>query len=247
MKLFTNIKYKNRRLGKYIVEKPLGEGRYGKCFLATSETGEKVVIKKFKLRILEKNRRKSNDENVSEAVILSNLNDERIPELLGVINEKGFYGFVLEYKQGNTVKELLFKKNYKFSKEEFFSIGIQLIKIIEYIHSNGVVHRDIRTPNVLINDGKVYLIDFGLARWGDNKKYFFDLDYSFLGDFLLYLLYSASETKDKKTPRYKNVPWYDELNISNDQKLFIKRLLGIEERYKSINDIELDFIKAFNN
>lgn len=65
-----------------------------------------------------------------------------------------------------------------------------MIKVIKYIHGNGVVHRDIRLPIVLINKDEVYIIDFELARWANNNKYSYDLDFSYLGDFLLYLLYS---------------------------------------------------------
>ena len=163
------------------------------AFLHGQSMGEKVVIKKFKPKMFKKN----SEKNVYEAVILSKLNDKRIPEFLGVINEKGFYGFVLELKHGYTVKDMLFKYKHIFSHEEFFKIGIKLIRIIKYLHENGVVHRDIRIPNVLIDNGEVYLIDFGLARWGDNNKYPYDLDFSYLGDFLLYLLYSSFERKEK--------------------------------------------------
>jgi len=231
------LKYSGKRFGKYIIERPIGEGRYGLCFLARSDIGEKVVIKKFKPSIFKKN----SERNSYEAVILSKLKDKRIPELLGVINEKGFYGFVLEFKQGCTVKELLFKYKHKFTREEFFNIGIQMIKIIKYIHGNGVVHRDIRIPNVLIDKEKVYLIDFGLARCADNNKYPYDLDFSYLGDFLLYLLYSSFETKEK----HKKLPWYEELTLRSKQKVFLKKLLGLEITYENIDDIETDFIKVF--
>ena len=201
--------------------------------------GEQVVIKKFKQSIFKKN----SERNVYEAVILSKLKDNGIPEFLGVINQKGFYGFVLEFKHGCTVKDLLFKYKHKFTSEEFFNIGIQLIKIIKYIHGNGVVHRDIRIPNVLINQEEVYLLDFGLARYVDNDKYPYDLDFSYLGDFLLYLLYSSFETKEK----HKKLPWFKELEVTSEQKIFLKKLLGLELTYENIDDIEKDFIKAFIN
>lgn len=234
---YRSIKYSGKKCGDYIIEKPVGEGRYGLCFLARRNDGEKVIIKKFKPKIFKKN----GDKNAYEAVILSKLKDKRIPELLGVINQKGFYGFVLEFKHGTTVKELLFKQNYKFSREEFFNIGTKLISIIRYIHENGVVHRDIRIPNVIINDGEVYLIDFGLARWADDSQYFYGLDYSYIGDFLLYLLYSSFEAKSKE----KNLPWYKELPLSDEQKLFLKKLFCIEKPYQNIYDIQNDFIKFF--
>ena len=231
-------KYNHKQFGKYTIETPIGEGRYGLCFIASLSDGEKVVIKKFKPKMFKKNWKK----NSNEAIILSNLNDVRIPNLLGVINEKGFYGFVLELKQGYTVKDMLFKYEHIFSPKEFFEIGIKLIRIISYIHKNGVVHRDIRIPNVMIDNGEVYLIDFGLARWADNNQYLYDIDFSYLGDFLLYLLYSSFERKEK----YKKNPWYNELELTIEQKMFLKKLLGIEIAYENINDIETDFIKIFS-
>ena len=145
----------------------------------------------------------------------------------------------MEFKHGCTVKDLLFKYKHKFTSEKFFNIGVQLIKIIKYIHGNGVVHRDIRVPNVLIDNEEVYLIDYGLARWADNNKYPYDLDFSYLGDFLLYLLYSSFQTKEK----HKKLTWYKELTC--EQKLFLKKLLGIELTYENVEDIEMDFIKVF--
>lgn len=232
-------KYSGKRFGKYVIERPIGEGRYGLCFLASSDTGEKVVIKKFKHNIF----KKSSGKSEHEAVILSKLDDSRIPKFLGVINEKGFYGFVLEFKYGHTAKNLLFKNNYKFTRQEFFNIGIKLIKIIKYIHENGVVHRDIRIPNILIDKDEVYLIDFGLARWADNNKYPYDLDFSYLGDLLLYLLYSSFEGKEN----HKKLPWYKELKLTSTQNIFLKKLLGLELAYENIDDIEKDFINVFRS
>jgi len=237
MWFYSVKKYCGKRFGKYIIERPIGEGRYALCFLASSDIREKVVIKKFKTSIFKKN----SEQNVFEAVVLSKLVDKRIPEFLGVINQKGFYGFVLEFKNGSTVKDILFKDKHKFTSGEFFNVGIKLIRIIKYLHENGVVHRDIRPPNVLLNKEEVYLIDFGLARWANNDKYPYDLDFSYLGDFLLYLLYSSFEKKENN----KKLPWYEELTLTSRQRLFFKKLLGLELTYENIDDIETDFIKVF--
>lgn len=237
MWLHKSLKYSGKRFGQYIIERSIGEGRYGLCFIARSDSGNNVVIKKFKPSIF----KNKIEKNVDEAVILSKLKHEGVPQLLGVINKKHFYGFVLEFKHGYTVKDLLFKYEHKFTRNEFFNIGIKLIKIIKYIHGNGIVHRDIRIPNVMVDKADVYLIDFGLARWADNNKYPYDLDFSFLGDFLLYLLYSSFEIKEK----YKKLPWYEELTLTINQKLFLKKLLEIREAYENIKDVEIDFIDAF--
>jgi len=243
MRFYWTFKYAGKQFGQYMIDRLLGEGRYGLCFLARSQNGNKVVIKKYKTSL-----RQKKPDCINEAVILSKLKDKRIPDFLGVINEKGFYGFVLEYKNGCTVKELLFKQNYKFTRKEVFYTGLQLINIMQYLHENGVVHRDIRISNVVIDQGKVYLIDFGLARRADNNQYRYALDFSYLGDLLLYLLYSSFEKKEnnKQLPWTKELPWYEELLLTPAQILFLKKLLGLELVYENINNIEADFIRGFS-
>jgi len=61
--------------------------QYGR-YTINGAVGTPVIIKRFKPNIFKKNKEK----NVYEAIILSQLNHYAIPKLLGVINEKGFYG-----------------------------------------------------------------------------------------------------------------------------------------------------------
>jgi serine/threonine-protein kinase len=229
-----------KKISRYTISSLIGQGRYGICFLAHSDDGNQVVIKKFKKGLFVLNGRK----NEYEAVILSQLQDSRVPELLGVINEQGFYGFVLEYKPGKTIKEMLFKDHHEFSDQEIYAIGAQLIEIIKYLHHHGVVHRDIRLPNVLFRNGKLFLVDFGLARWADDHRYLYSFDFSYLGDFLLYLIYSAF---DETLTRSKKTPWYDELNLDAEKTHFLKKLLRLEIPYETVDQIEIDFRKIFSH
>jgi serine/threonine-protein kinase len=233
-----NRRYLGKRIGEYTILSLIGAGRYGVCFSAQTASGEKVLIKKFRPGMFKKNEKK----NMHEAVILSQLRDPRIPELLGVVNQKCFYGFVLEYKPGSTLRDMLFKEKYKFTSKEIYHIGSKLIAIVQYLHGHGVVHRDVRTPNVLVDGNEVYLIDFGLARWADPGKYPFSLDYSFLGDTLLYLLYSSYEAPAKR----KKAPWYEELTLTDGQRCFLQRLMGLKPVYHDIHEIEEDFLRCFH-
>ena len=71
-----------KQIGEYTVVSCIGKGRYGVCFLAHGPTGKEVVLKRFRPRMLRKNRY----QNHYEAVILSGLSHPAVPELLGVIN-----------------------------------------------------------------------------------------------------------------------------------------------------------------
>lgn len=232
-----NKKYIGKNFNGYTIEKNLGQGRYGLCFLAKDKSKNRVVIKKFKSGFF----KKYSERDVHEAVILSKLEDNRIPKFLGVINEKSFYAYVLEFKNGNTVRELLFKNNYRFTHEEIFNIGLKLLDIIKYLHENKVIHGDISISNVIINGNNVYLIDFGLARQEDSSNLSYDMDFSYFGDFLLYLLYSNVEIKKNN----KKIPWYDELILNSGQKKILKKLFGLENKYNTVNEIFIDFVKEF--
>lgn len=240
IRLCSKEKHKliGKKISSYTIESVIGQGRYGICFLAHSDAGMQVVVKKFKRGMFILNGKK----NEFEAVILSQLNDQRVPELLGVINEQGFYAYVLEFKPGRTIKEMLFTDHHRFTDKEIYDIGLKLIGIIKYLHHRGIVHRDIRIPNVLLQDGEVFLVDFGLARWANHDRYSYSYDYSYFGDFLLYLFYSSF---DESQPHNKKAPWYQELNLSDDKSHVLKKMLRLELPYDSIDEIEADFIRFF--
>ena len=200
MKMFHK-NWIGKRVGNYQIVDRLGVGRYGVCYLATTPDNLPVVLKYFKPNIFRKNKEK----NHYEAIILSQIDHPQVPQLLGVVNEKNFYAFVLELMPGKTFERLLFKEQRQFSIEEIYQIGLQLIDILQYLHHRGIVHRDIRIPNVLLYEQQVSLIDFGLARWVDDEQYRFDQDFSYLGDFLLFLHYSTFTQKTRKSR-----PWYKE-------------------------------------
>ncbi|GEL76965.1 serine/threonine protein kinase [Tenuibacillus multivorans] len=232
-------KLPGKSIKNYRMIKRIGEGRFSVTYLAINDQNKKVVIKRFKRKVIKKNDFQIEDE----AVILSQMNHPSIPELLGIINQDKFYGFVLELMPGETVDSLLFRHKYSFSETEIRIIGYQLIQILKYLHERGIVHGDIRIPNVLIDDNnRVSLVDFGLADWAGHNHITYDQDFSYFGDFLMYLHYSSFNGKQRKKG-----PWYEELDLSYDQVYFYKRLLRLEEPYTRIEEVEKDFLKVYSD
>jgi len=68
------------------------------------------------------------------------------------------------------------------------------------------------------------------------------MDFAFLGDFLLHLYYSSFELKV-----FKKRPWHDELQLQLQPKelSLLKRLMGVDQRYASISEVEHDFYETF--
>ncbi len=234
--LFFAKRYIGRSYNGYHILRLIGQGRYGACFEADAPDGDQVVLKRFHNRM----RKKTQSNNHFEPVILSTLSHPSVPSLLGVINAGKDYFFVLEKMPGTSIETLLFSDHYCFSQEEVYRIGLDLIDVISYLHENNIAHRDIRPANVLWDQNRLSLIDFGLARFADGEKYRLNSDFSYLGDFLLYLLYS---TYCGKSARKK--PWYEELSLRPEQVLFLKRLFGIEKPYDTIEQIRVGFQQVF--
>lgn len=225
--------------GQYLegfrIIRTIGEGRYGICYLITDDKNL-YILKQLKKKMYWENPFKVQYEEE----ILKSLRHEAIPIFISKIEKRHMTGYILEYKQGATIEAMIFNQRHIFTRNEIYHSGKQLISILNYLHGEGVVHRDIRVPNILFNDKLICLVDFGSARWIDNEKYKADIDFSYFGDFLIHLYYTSFTDKPKK-----NKSWYEELVLSSGELAFLKKLMGIEKRYKSINEVEADFEEAF--
>ena len=224
----------------YNIKNQLGEGRYGITYLAQNSSNELVTIKQLKKYMLKKTKIKVKYEPriLKE---LSSLNCNYFPKYIGKFkDEQNIQGYILEYIHGNTFSEILYKENRVFTKREIYEIALKLLEIVEILESKNIVHKDIRITNVIYTpDKEIKLIDFGLARYIDNKKYKKELDYWYISDFLVHLHYSNYED-DKKLLK-KKVPWYDDLNLSLKERDVLMSLMGINNRkYNSICDIRND-------
>lgn len=235
LKLFNKAKLyaPGQEIGGYTVIKIIGEGRYGICYLVCAGS-KQFILKQLKRNIFGQTDPKAGFEEE----ILKRIRHPCLPGFIKKVAPGGCAGYLLEFKAGKTFEEAIFEDTRIFERNEIYHVGAQLINIIKYLHGMGIVHRDIRVPNTLYNNGMVYLIDFGLARWINNKKYTVDVDFSYLGEFLLHLYYTSYENKNGSSR-----PWYEELDLFTEESAFLKRLLGLEEGYKNINEVE----RAFGN
>lgn len=223
-----------KKIGDYTVASCIGKGRYGVCFLALDPDGKKVILKKFRTRMWKKNK----NANHYEAVILSGLEHPAVPELLGVINNRQGYYFVLEYKEGLTLEQWLFDRKKIFTSGEIYRIGSQMFEVLEYLHGRNVVHGDISVANVTDDGEKISLLDFGLARYADGENIRFSLDYARAANVILYLLYSGYEGKGRR-------PWHEELSLTGEQREFLKKLLEPEEQFRDTGTVRHEFEKIF--
>ncbi|MGH4121019.1 protein kinase domain-containing protein [Clostridium sp.] len=225
---------KGEVLDKYVIEKFLGEGRYGIVYLGVNDKSEKCVIKQLKVEELENTRKKL----FYEEKILRNLeNYSGFPKFISRFEDEYREGYILEYMEGNTFHQILSKTQYEFTKEDIYEIADKLLDLIKELHNENIVHRDIRASNVIINGNKeLVLIDFGLARFMDNKRYTKEVDYWFFSDFLIHLYYSSYVDANLEEEK----PWYEELDLTEEERHFLKKLMGLDGEYKNLYEIRKD-------
>lgn len=228
---------KNDKVSGYSIIKFIGQGRYGIVYLAENESGQKVVIKQLKKEMLKRSRRKL----IYEEKLLKKLNSNKFPNFISRFKDNGREGYILEYIEGKVFEDILVNGNNRFNLDEIIEICNKLLDIVDILYEHNIVHRDIRPPNIIVRDNnELALIDFGLARFVDdiNEK---QLDYWYIGDFLIHLYYSnyTPSNNDEK-------PWFEELDLSYDEEIFIKRLMSIEQSFENTNEIRQELQKLKN-
>jgi serine/threonine protein kinase len=156
---------------RYQVLRILGSGGFGKTFLAedTQMPSSKRCLVKQLIPVVNNPQvyQLVQERFQQEAAILEELGDRnpQIPRLYAYFSEGGEFYLVQEYIEGQTLSEKL-KQQGVFHEIIVKEILINILQILEYVHSKGIVHRDIKPDNIILrfSDSKPVLIDFGAVK-----------------------------------------------------------------------------------
>jgi serine/threonine protein kinase len=225
----------------YSFSKVLGCGAYGITYLLIEEhTGKKYVLKRLKTK--HRNSKKMRHRFQKEIQILKELDLPFVPSVIVVGELENIPFFVMDYMEGRTFEQTIFEEGNVYSLPESIHILKLLLQMVVQIHNKGVVHRDLRIPNVLIHQGKLSIIDFGLATYL-NPNETIDMvknpkkaenhcsDLYLLGHFLLFLLYS-----DYTPTESRERCWQEELQLPEEVKNYIERLLLMKPSFPSAEE-----------
>jgi fused len=145
----------------YQIIESIGEGSFGKVYKARIKGTGQIVAMKF---IVKKGKNEKELKNLrSEIEILTKLNHPHIIMLFDSFETDSDFVVVMEYAQGELYDIL--EDDKQLPAKEVQKIAKQLIQALNYLHSNRIIHRDMKPQNILIGqNGAVKLADFGFAR-----------------------------------------------------------------------------------
>jgi eukaryotic-like serine/threonine-protein kinase len=154
--------------GRYRIERKLGAGGMADVYLAEDqELGRRVAIK-----IL--NGRHANDDQFierfrREAKNAAALNHPNIVSIYDRGNAEDTYYIAMEFLDGRTLKELIVSRG-AAPVNVAIEYARQILSALRFAHRHGIVHRDIKPHNVLVDgEGRVKVTDFGIARAGTSQ------------------------------------------------------------------------------
>jgi tRNA A-37 threonylcarbamoyl transferase component Bud32/signal recognition particle receptor subunit beta len=151
-------------VGAWKIHAKLGEGGMGAVYLARHPRLRKeVVVKVLKPELADRPRRV--ERFLREARLGARLSHPNLVSVQDVgTSECGLHYMVMEYVEGVNLHERI-QANGAFEPEEALRIVTEVAKALRVLHEAGVIHRDVKSENVVITPkGQVKLIDFGLAK-----------------------------------------------------------------------------------
>lgn len=159
----SGTSYVTRTIGHYRILKVLGEGGMGYVFLAQDGEGKRVALKVLPLS------RSQSETDVArftrEARLAIRLSHPHIARAFDAGVDGRLYYLAMEFVAGASILELLRASGGPLGVDVVLKWLDQLLDALAHAHSNGVIHRDIKPDNILVDTrGNAKLVDFGLAR-----------------------------------------------------------------------------------
>src|SRR5207248_6745395 len=155
-------------LDNYRILEKLGAGGQGEVYKAVdTRLGRSVVIKVLPPDLTVKEANLKRFER--EARLASSLDHPNICTIFDMDETQGLHFIAMQYVEGKNVRQLC--NGRPLELESALRIGIQVADALAAAHARGIIHRDVKSGNVMVTDaGQVKILDFGLAKLLDEQE-----------------------------------------------------------------------------
>jgi serine/threonine-protein kinase len=138
----------------------LGTGATSRVYLASRGDGERVVVKVMKSGTAEAER---SQYFLLEMQVLQKLAHPNVVPITDVGEAQGVLFFTMPFIEGETMRQRLAREG-AFPMADAARLARDVALALAHVHSNGVVHRDVKPENILLSPNGAVLLDFGHAR-----------------------------------------------------------------------------------
>jgi len=146
---------------RYKLQRELGQGGMAKVFLAHDLKYQRAVAVKVLLSELAESVGAA--RFLHEIQIAARLHHPHILPLYDSDEAQGFLYYVMPYIEGETLRERLARER-QLPVGDALQIAREVADALSYAHTSGVVHRDIKPGNIMLESGHAIVADFGIAR-----------------------------------------------------------------------------------
>ncbi|KAJ3845101.1 kinase-like domain-containing protein [Lentinula raphanica] len=152
----------------YSIVGQVGEGTFGKVYKAQNMiTKSHVALKRIRM---ESEKNGFPVTAMREIKLLQSLRHDNVVRLYEMMVSSGSVYMVFEYME-HDLTGVLAQTQFQFSAAHLKSLCHQMFQGLGYLHHKGVIHRDIKGSNILVNNqGELKLADFGLARFYQKRR-----------------------------------------------------------------------------
>ena len=143
--------------------KIIGKGSFGNVYLVRHiKTNNYFAMKVLSKSIIKK--RQEEDHTITERILMAKLNYPLIVKLHYCFQDKKYLYFIMDLIQGGDLLYHL-RRYHRFDDEKTRFYISEMILILDFLHNNNIMYRDIKPENILIDrTGHIKLVDFGLSK-----------------------------------------------------------------------------------
>ena len=151
---------------RYYITRIIKEGGQGAVYETIGDDRKVYAVKEMLDRFTDEQERKDAITRFNtEAQILQQLNHPRVPKVYAAFQDEGRHYLAMDFVQGEDLEEIV-KRDGAIAEKRVLEWADQILDVLEYLHNNGLIYRDMKPSNVMIDHqhGGIKIVDFGIAK-----------------------------------------------------------------------------------